>query len=139
MSAVDLDLTQSNPILAGASSPLDAHIGAQNYFDLAAQWIINKNFTVRGGVNNIADRDPPVVSSTAGAFPSISGPALGNGNTFPQVYDTLGRAFIANGKTGAVGSGSEGHRGREAHSLSTLNTPIAHSAMHRNIHRIFTG
>ena len=44
--------------------------------------------------NNIADRDPPVVSSTAGAFPSISGPALGNGNTFPQVYDTLGRFFF---------------------------------------------
>jgi outer membrane receptor protein involved in Fe transport len=94
LSAVDLDLTQSNSILAGASSPLDSHIGAQNYFDLALQWIVNKNFTVRGGVNNIADRDPPVVSSTAGAFPSISGPSLGNGNTFPQVYDTLGRFFF---------------------------------------------
>ena len=94
LSSVDLDLNQDNPILAGTASPLDAHIGSQNYFDLAGQWIVNKNFTVRGGVNNIADRDPPLVSSTAGAFPAISGPALGNGNTFPQVYDTLGRFFF---------------------------------------------
>ena len=98
LSSVDLDLNQDNPILKGASFPGDAHIGSQNYFDLAAQWIVNKNFTIRGGVNNIADRDPPVVSSTAGSpaasFPAISGPALGNGNTFPQVYDTLGRFFF---------------------------------------------
>ena len=39
--------------------------------------------------------DPPVVSSTAGAFPSISGPALGNGNTWPQMYDALGRYMFA--------------------------------------------
>ena len=93
--SVDVDLAQSNPILAGAYSPLDAHIGAQNYFDLAIQWSYNKNLSVRGGINNLFDRDPPVVSSTAGAtYPSISGPSLGNGNTYPQVYDTLGRQFF---------------------------------------------
>ena len=94
-SSVDLDLTQDNPLLKGAVvSAGDVISESQNYFDLAAQWIVDKNFTVRGGVNNIADRDPPVVSSTAGAFPAISGPALGNGNTFPQVYDSLGRFFF---------------------------------------------
>ena len=94
--SVDLDFFNSNPLLAGDASPLDAHIGDQNYFDLAIQWNVTKNFTVRGGANNIFDRDPPVVSSTAGTYPSISGPALGNGNTFPQVYDTLGRNFFLN-------------------------------------------
>jgi iron complex outermembrane recepter protein len=89
--SVDLDFTQSNALLTGASAPSDANMGSRNYFDLALQWNLTKNFTLRGGVNNIFDRDPPVVSSTAGAFPSISGPALGNGNTYPQVYDTLGR------------------------------------------------
>jgi iron complex outermembrane receptor protein len=89
--SVDLDFTQSNALLTGPSAPSDAHLGSRNYFDLALQWAVTKNFTVRGGVNNIFDKDPPVVSSTAGAFPSISGPALGNGNTYPQVYDTLGR------------------------------------------------
>ena len=80
----------------GASPRSTTHIGSQNYFDLAAQWIVNKNFTVRGGVNNIFDRDPPVVSSTARRLPGDLGPALGNGNTFPQVYDTLGRIFFLN-------------------------------------------
>jgi outer membrane receptor protein involved in Fe transport len=94
--SVDLDFTSSNPQLTGTYAPPDARIGSQNYFDLALQWNVNKNFTVRGGVNNIADRDPPVVSSTAGAFPSISGPALGSGNTYPQGYDTLGRNFFLN-------------------------------------------
>jgi outer membrane receptor protein involved in Fe transport len=66
-------------------------MASQSYFDLALQWAATKNFTIRGGVNNLFDRDPPIVSSNAGAYPSISGPALGNGNTYPQAYDTLGR------------------------------------------------
>jgi outer membrane receptor protein involved in Fe transport len=93
---VDLDFTSSNPQLNAASSPLDAHIGSFSYFDLALQWNVDKTFTIRAGVNNMFDKDPPVVSSTAGAFPAISGPALGNGNTYPQVYDTLGRAIFLN-------------------------------------------
>ena len=60
------------------------------------QWNVDKNFTIRGGVNNMFDRDPPLVSSTAGAFPAIAGPAIGNGNTYPQAYDTLGRNFFVN-------------------------------------------
>ncbi len=94
VSSVDLDYAQSNPLLTQDYAPPDARIGDQNYFDLALQWEVDKNFTVRGGVNNIADRDPPVVSSTQGAYPSIAGPATGNGNTYPQVYDTLGRNFF---------------------------------------------
>jgi outer membrane receptor protein involved in Fe transport len=94
--SVSLDLNSANPLISGTASPLDASLGAQNYFDLALQWPVNKNFTIRGGVNNIFDRDPPVVSSTLGAFPAISGPAFGNGNTYPQVYDTLGRNFFLN-------------------------------------------
>ena len=91
---VNVDYSSSNPLLNGAVSPLDVHIGAQNYFDLAFQWIYDKNFTFRAGVNNIFDRDPPVVSSTLGAFPAIAGPAVGNGNTYPQVYDSMGRQFF---------------------------------------------
>ncbi len=34
--------------------------------------------------------------SSTGRLPAISGPALGNGNTYPQVYDTLGRIFFLN-------------------------------------------
>ncbi len=95
LSSVDLDLTQSNPILNGAFVPPDAHIGSQNYFDLAGQWIVNKNFTVRAGVNNIADQDPPVgiVDRAALSRPSRVR-RWATGIPIPQVYDTLGRFFF---------------------------------------------
>ena len=96
VSSVKVDFSSSNPQLAGDYAPSDNHLASQSYFDLALQWNVDKNFTIRGGVNNMFDRDPPVVSSTAGAFPAISGPALGNGNTYPQGYDTLGRNFFVN-------------------------------------------
>ena len=61
-------------------------MAARDYIDIAASWPITKQLTLRGGVNNIFDKDPPVVSNT------ITGPRIfGNGNTFPQVYDALGR------------------------------------------------
>jgi outer membrane receptor protein involved in Fe transport len=93
--SVSLDGNQSNPQLKGTYSPLDASIGAQSYFDLALQWAYDKTWTFRAGVNNIFDKDPPLVSSTAGAYPNVSGPSnFGNGNTFPQVYDALGRTIF---------------------------------------------
>jgi outer membrane receptor protein involved in Fe transport len=69
----------------------DAHLAARDYFDLAGSWQINKTFTLRAGINNIFDQDPPIVSSTA-ADASI----FGNGNTFPQTYDALGRLIFMN-------------------------------------------
>ena len=56
------------------------------YFDIAATWNVNKTFLLRAGINNIFDKDPPIVSNVL-ADPAI----FGNGNTFPQLYDTLGR------------------------------------------------
>jgi outer membrane receptor protein involved in Fe transport len=38
------------------------------------------------GVQNLLDRDPPTVGTT-----DLPGPPTGNGNTFPGVYDSLGR------------------------------------------------
>ncbi len=89
-SSVDIDSSSSNPILNAPFDSVNGTLGTQNYFDLALQWMATKNFTVRGGVNNMFDRDPPVISST------IAGPPFGNGNTYPQVYDTLGRNFFLN-------------------------------------------
>jgi outer membrane receptor protein involved in Fe transport len=87
---VELDAAQSNPLLAGDFSPVDRELSARDYLDLAAQWNINKNWTIRGGVNNVFDRDPPIVTST------FAGPPSGSGNTYPQVYDTLGRQLFVN-------------------------------------------
>lgn len=79
-----IDTTSSNPLLAGSPNPGDRELGARDYLDIAATWSATRWLTVRAGVNNVFDRDPPLTSQ--------SGPSIfGNGNTFPQVYDALGR------------------------------------------------
>jgi len=65
-------------------------MASRDYFDLAAAWQINKTFTLRAGVNNILDQHPPIVSSVVATVP------FGNGNTFPQTYDALGRLVFMN-------------------------------------------
>jgi outer membrane receptor protein involved in Fe transport len=85
------ETTSSDPLLNAPTPDTDTRLGARDYFDLAATWTISKTFTVRGGINNIFDKDPPIVSSVL-ADPAI----FGNGNTFPQMYDSLGRlVFIS--------------------------------------------
>ena len=46
------------------------------------------------GVNNLLDKDPPLLSS-GGLTSGITGPL--NGNTFPGVYDPLGRYIFVGG------------------------------------------
>jgi outer membrane receptor protein involved in Fe transport len=55
---------------------------AMNYLDIAAAWRIDRHVTVRVGINNVLDRDPPLVTAGAGTV---------NGNTWVQTYDALGR------------------------------------------------
>ena len=63
-------------------------LGARHYFDLAAIWNYNEYTSLRVGVNNLFDKAPPLAGNAAG--PSI----LGNGNTFPGLYDALGRYWF---------------------------------------------
>ena len=63
-------------------------IRAYDYFDLAVDWSVSDNIKITGGVNNVADDDPPIIdSNTLG----ISAPPFGNANTYPVIYDSLGR------------------------------------------------
>ena len=68
---------------------LDRKLGSRSYMDLAASVAFKGAYTFRVGVNNVLDKDPPVIGS--GALPLT----FGNGNTFPQVYDALGRYVFA--------------------------------------------
>ena len=81
--SVLLDNTSSNPLLVGVVNDVDKELDAQNYIDVAATWNFMENYEVRFGINNVMDDDPPV-SAQVGA-------GAGNGNTYPQVYDALGR------------------------------------------------
>lgn len=77
--AVDLDGGRQ-----GAS-----HFDSINYFDLATTYEIGDHYNFRLGVNNIFDKDPPLTGSQA--CPA----GFCNGNTYAQVYDTLGRYVYA--------------------------------------------
>ncbi len=70
----------------------DIDLGATSYVDLAAIWDVTGQVQVRAGINNLFDKAPPIAGNGAG--PSIAG----NGNTFPGLYDALGRYwFLAGG------------------------------------------
>jgi iron complex outermembrane recepter protein len=68
----------------------DPRLPSMSYIDLRASYVFGKA-TLRVGVNNVADKDPPVVSlNTAGNN------ALAESNTYPGVYDIAGRYLYAN-------------------------------------------
>jgi iron complex outermembrane receptor protein len=82
-----LDSNSSNPLLSNRkTNTLLATVGSVNYLDLSAQWTINKSFSLRAGVNNLLDKDPPVIPT------DITN--TGSGNVFAS-YDTLGREVFA--------------------------------------------
>ena len=75
--------TVANPIVANERLP------AQSFFDLALTARITQKFNLRFGANNILDRQPPVAGG------QVIPAGFGNGNTYPQVYDALGRYMFA--------------------------------------------
>jgi outer membrane receptor protein involved in Fe transport len=87
--AVDQEGTSSNPLLRNtAIAPADRSLGKRDYFDLAGSYNVTKKITVRAGINNLFDKDPPLSG--------LVGADFGNGNTYPQVYDALGRRVFVN-------------------------------------------
>ena len=93
MSGAKLDINTSNPVLHNPLAPDvdDASIPAFNYLDLSGEWRVRDHVVIHAGVNNVFDKDPPIVDSNSFG---ISAPPFGNGNTYPQVYDSLGRTFF---------------------------------------------
>jgi iron complex outermembrane recepter protein len=87
--------TSTSKYLAGTSyyAPF-VHIAAYNYFDLSATFNVYKNVRLQLGVNNIFDKDPPLVTLADCSTASVAG-ANCNGNTFPGVYDAMGRYLFA--------------------------------------------
>jgi iron complex outermembrane receptor protein len=92
-----LDLNTNNPLLAGATTTCpngsvladcvtaDQKIPTYDYFDLSGDWTVREGVELRAGVNNIFDKEPPVLSATVTPIP------FGAANTFPGTYDPLGR------------------------------------------------
>jgi iron complex outermembrane receptor protein len=84
-SEVELAVLAADGSLNNGGARIDRHLDAQNYLDLAATWQVRDTVTLRAGVNNVLDSDPPL---------SYSVGTTGNNNTYPQLYDSMGRYFF---------------------------------------------
>ena len=71
----------------GGGAAINQTLESQDWFDLSGNFYARDNIRFRAGVNNIFDKEPPL-SAAVGA-------GAGNGNTYPQVYDALGRYVFA--------------------------------------------
>lgn len=82
-------LQQSQTGGPALSTILDSYerIRAYHYFDLATAYRIGENLRINLTVNNLFDVQPPIVGNQVG------GTAFNSGNTFPALYDVLGRSY----------------------------------------------
>jgi len=98
-SSVTIDALDANPNLnntsatgpapGGVARPGLDKLDAVNYFDLALTAKIGDHYNFRIGANNLLDKQPQLTGSQS----CPAGPC--NGNTFPGVYDALGRYIYA--------------------------------------------
>jgi len=81
----------SEPAFDGTNSDgtsFDAQkIKAFNYFDLAARTVVGDHLELTFTVQNFLNKKPPIVGTDIGST------LFNSGNTFPSLYDALGRRF----------------------------------------------
>jgi outer membrane receptor protein involved in Fe transport len=85
-------LNPSSPdYIVGYGVPPDAKIPTISYLDLRASYTVDK-VTVRVGANNVLDKDPPTIDTLNSGGNSI----YAESNTYPSLYDVLGRYIYMN-------------------------------------------
>ncbi len=75
----------------GDPANIDYKLESTDFFDLAANWAVTDKMSVLLGVNNVLDEEPPITASVG---------TTGNGNTYPQIYDALGRFLFVRAEVG---------------------------------------
>ncbi|WP_252181170.1 TonB-dependent receptor domain-containing protein, partial [Azospirillum sp. B4] len=90
ISSAQWERSSSNATLHGTGITGLNTIDAYDYFDFSASYQVSDWLTLSGGVNNVFDKDPPLVTT------QVNGnSAFINGNTYSQVYDSMGRYFFS--------------------------------------------
>jgi outer membrane receptor protein involved in Fe transport len=84
----DIETSSDQELLKGSFNPVEAHLPSISYLDLAAVYNVTKKISLTAGINNLLDKDPPLTSKY--------GTGAGNGNTFPSMYDAMGRKIFLN-------------------------------------------
>ena len=82
--AVDWDQRSTDTDLGTGEDASIGDIGDQNYFDLTLSYDLDP-VMLRFGVNNIFDKEPPIIASGFGGS---------NGNTYVETYDPVGRRIF---------------------------------------------
>ena len=59
-------------------------LDAENYFDASGIWDINDNFSLTAGIDNLFDKNPPILGNNQE-----------QANTFPATFDVFGRTYFA--------------------------------------------
>ena len=85
--SVKYEADSDEPSIGGNTTPdaFNPKLPARSYLDLSGVWNVNEKLTMRAGINNVLDQDPPLVNSL------IAGTGLPN--TYPT-YDLLGRKMF---------------------------------------------
>jgi iron complex outermembrane recepter protein len=87
-----VDSESQDPQLAGPFYLSTAQIPGYNYIDMSANYSVGGGVDVRVGVNNIADKNPPLILN--GNLSNCPNTTC-NDNTWTGTYDTLGRYLYA--------------------------------------------
>ena len=93
--SVGLDKNKTGTILAqGQPDLVDAVLGSRQYVDMTLTYQLKKeDVQIRLGVNNLLDRNPPL-TSTVGPNGFANPQFFGDANTYPVLYDALGRVIF---------------------------------------------
>ena len=93
--SVSSESATTNPYLQKAAYLPLSNIAAYSWFDLSGSFNVIKGVRMQLGINNILDKSPPIVTGVDCSTSSPAG-ANCNGNTFPGVYDAMGRYVFIN-------------------------------------------
>jgi len=88
----DVDRSSSNPLLSALYYQSTAHIPAYTYIDLSASMPVTSGVSVRLGINNLTDKNPPLVLN--GTYSDCPNTTC-NDNSWAGTYDALGRYIYA--------------------------------------------
>ncbi|MDP1875151.1 TonB-dependent siderophore receptor [Phenylobacterium sp.] len=80
--SISLTWRYTGEVEIGDPTRIDNVFEAENYWDISGNWEVKDGVVFRGGINNVFDDDPPLSRSVG---------TTGNGNTYPQTYDSFGR------------------------------------------------
>lgn len=89
-------LSSDVSLAAATTGDPGREIEAFSYFDLVATYVYDESYTMRLGVNNVLDKQPPYVTSGGGGNANLCPTGPCNGNTYPATYDALGRYLFLN-------------------------------------------